>query len=378
MHAVEHPLYAYLRKFYAVDAVLPVARASLGLLASLRAWRALGHEPIVCLCANVCHDVVAAVLGAGFHPVFLDMDPATGLVPDSEWCRARAAGASVALVVHLYGNPADVMVVREQFPVGDALLIDDAAQALGASNKFGFAGAQGDVGLLSFGATKHISASGAALLFRSNEFAECVKLHLDTIPLISSEHAERIRSSFRQGLEVARQQLRETEGSDIRGFNGLLNGYASVLSESMREDSANMVWHNMLNYEHIRDERNDKAAAWGCALQGSGLIPVGMGEGAVPWRYVCRLPGLNWMDQHQLAETMRGRGVNVSHWYLPAHWMFGAPAGSLLGVEQLASEIFQFWVDAITPMERIQKDAVIVKSVLESFLDGPQFDACRE
>lgn len=362
----DQPLYGYLRRAYGAEVVLPAARASLGLMASLRAWLDLGHAPVVALSANVCHDVVAAILASGLRPVFLDQDPVTGLVPDGEWRRARAAGASVALVVHLYGNPSDVSAARAHFPADESLLIDDAAQALGAHNSAGLAGAQGDVGLLSFGATKHISAGGAVVLLRSGCMAALVQKHLDAIPVLPSGRVDAMHHSFRIGLEAARRRLRDSGGNDVAAFNGLLEGYVPLVSEPLDASCADAVWLAMASYDRMREARCAKAAAWADELSGSGMVPVGMlAGGAVPWRYACRLPGLDWASQHRIAESMRSRAMNVSHWYLPAHWMCGAPVASLAGVEQLAREMFQFWLDESISMENIRQGATIVKKVLE-------------
>jgi dTDP-4-amino-4,6-dideoxygalactose transaminase len=81
--------------------------------------------------------------------VFCDVAITDGLVSSSEWARARALGANVALVVHLYGNPARVDEVRSIFPSPECLVVDDAAQALGSFSVAGLAGALGDAGLLS-------------------------------------------------------------------------------------------------------------------------------------------------------------------------------------------------------------------------------------
>ncbi len=43
----------------------------------------------------------------------------------------------------------------------------------------------------------------------------------------------------------------------------------------------------------------------------------------------------------------------MSHWYLPGHFLMGAALGSLPGVERLAQEVFQFWVDDRTSLEEI-------------------------
>jgi dTDP-4-amino-4,6-dideoxygalactose transaminase len=319
---------------------------------------------MVALCANVCHDVVAAVLGARCVPVFLDIDPATGLVPDREWARARAAGATVALVVHLYGNPSDVAAVRRQFPAGACLLIDDAAQALGVRHGTVLAGAAGDVGLLSFGATKHIEVGGAALLLGSTEFAALVRQELADVPVLAESDAAALRMRFRQGLEVARAQLRQRHENAVHSFSGLLNGYPPVLGQEFPLGSADTVLKALHDYPAACTLRQEKARAWASGLAGTGLQPVGMGNASIPWRFTCRLPGLDWDLQHRLGEGMRKRGLNVSHWYLPAHWMCGQPVGSLPGVERLASEIFQFWVDADTSLEQIHQGCASVATVI--------------
>jgi hypothetical protein len=101
----------------------------------------------------------------------------------------------------------------------------------------------------------------------------------------------------------------------------------------------------LASYPAAIESRMAKASLWAKGLADTELEPVGMGRGCVPWRYVCRLPGLSWQTQHRLAETLRAIGMHVSNWYLPAHWFVGHSVGALPGVETLAREVFQFWVD---------------------------------
>ena len=365
MVAAEKSLNDFLCAEYGAVVAMRVPRASLGLLATLRAWVARGHEPKVALCANVCHDVVASVLGASCRPLFLDLDPATGQVTSTEWARARAAGASVALVVHLYGNPVDVASVREHFDADSCLLIDDAAQALGAVSGECRAGSQGDVGLLSFGPTKHIEAGGGVVLFKSIEFAASVQSQLSAILQSPDYESVEVLAQFRRGLDIARARLCIEGDAAVVAFNGLLNAYPSALWAVLPNDNNDILWREMQGYDRASRERCEKADAWAAGLAGTSLRPVGMGKGAVPWRYTCRLPSADWATQHRLAEAMRARGLHVSHWYLPAHWMLGAAVGSLPGVEQLAREVFQFWVDPKTSMKSILEGAAEVVSLLQ-------------
>lgn len=368
MHTIvsdDHPLYRRLAAEFCVASAKPAPRAAFALMAALRVWTAEGHAPVVALCADVCHEVVAAVLCSGCTPVFLDLDPATGVVSESEWLRGRAAGASVALVVHLYGNPVDLGVVRKHFPYGTCLLIDDAAQALGARNDKGLVGGQGDIGLLSFGATKHIEGGGAAILVQSPTFAEQIVSEFARFPVLASAEIANIRADFRRGLEHARAQLRAHGDQAAVAFQGLLENYAATLAQAFPEGSSDAVLAAFDNYNRARVLRIEKAAAWAENLADCGLLSVRVEEGAVPWRYTCRLPGSSWDSQHRVASAIRAQGIHVSHWYLPAHWMCGAPAGSLPGVEQLAREVFQFWVDDATSLDTVRRHSAIAAEIVK-------------
>ena len=65
---------------------------------------------------------------------------------------------------------------------------------------------------------------------------------------------------------------------------------------------------------------------------------------------------------------MRARGLDVSNWYLPAHWMLGAEVNSLPGVEQLSREIFQFWVDRKIGLRDIRDGSIKVLASLQEEL----------
>jgi hypothetical protein len=363
----DQQLYRRLENVFNVARAIPVARAALGLMAVLRCWVDAGNAGRVALSASVCHDVVAAVLGAGCEPFFCDIDPADGNVHEKEWTRARSAGASVALVVHLYGNPADISVARRHFPSSDCLVIEDAAQALGSSNAVGLVGGQGDVGLLSFRVTKHIEVGGAAILFRDALFADTVGRMLASIKLLPEAQRSAIYSRFRKRFEAARERLRSEGETATVAFHGLLDGYFPSLQAPFPGGAAHATCLALDTYPQAREQRMQKSAAWAAGLEGSGLVPVGMGPETVPWRYTCRLPGINWDWQHRLGQEMRSYGLNVSHWYLPGHWLCGHEPRTLPGTEYLSREVFQFWVDDHTSLEAIERGSATVSEIIKSY-----------
>ncbi len=353
-----------LERQFKVERVLCASRAALGLSVILECWRERRGVCRVALPAAICHEVVVAVLAARCEPIFCDIDPSDGLVCESEWSRARSLGADVAIVVHLYGNPASLGAVRKIFPAPNCLLIDDAAQALGSSYEACMAGGGGDVGLLSFGATKHISTGNAALLFRSAEMAEQVGARLSRkVPQPQSGRSALV-SAFRTRLGIARAHQRASDDNSASAFSGLLEGLEPVLAVPFSSEAESATLRALAGYEKAAQERVAKKELWSRGLAGTGLIPVGMGTGCVPWRYTCRLPQISWSKQHQFAEALRKAGVHVSNWYLPGHWFLGQSAGALPGVETLAREVYQFWLDEDTTPEAIESHSAMASRVM--------------
>jgi DegT/DnrJ/EryC1/StrS aminotransferase family len=353
-----------LERQFAVERAILAGRAALGLSTLLECRRERLGVCRVALPAAICHEVVLSVVAAGCEPIFCDVDPLDGLVKERQWTRARSLGADVAIVVHLYGNPASVGVLRKIYPAPDCLLIDDAAQALGSSYEACMAGSGGDVGLLSFGATKHIATGNAALLFRSVELAEEVGARLSAkMPQPQSVRGPLV-AAFRARLEIARTHLRDSGDRSAGAFSGLLDGLEPLLAAPFSPEAEAATIRALADYAEAARNRVAKKDLWSRGLAGTGLKPVGMRSHCVPWRYACRLPGLDWPEQHRIAETLRAAGMHVSNWYLPAHWFLGQPAGTLPGVETLAREVFQFWLDEDTTPEMIEHWSAIVRRVL--------------
>jgi len=106
----------------------------------------------------------------GAVPVFVDadisswnMDPALFVEALEDAARRNALPRAVVLV-HLYGQCADVQPIAEACAAHGVLLIEDAAEALGATYDGRAAGTFGDVGFYSFNGNKIITTSGGGML----------------------------------------------------------------------------------------------------------------------------------------------------------------------------------------------------------------------
>jgi pyridoxal phosphate-dependent aminotransferase EpsN len=113
-----------------------------------------------------------AYLGA--DPVFLDSDPATwnldpNILEHALRQRARRKKLPRALVVvHLYGQCADVEPILALCQNYGVPVLEDAAEALGATYRNRPAGTLGDVGVYSFNGNKIITTTGGGMLASRN------------------------------------------------------------------------------------------------------------------------------------------------------------------------------------------------------------------
>jgi len=103
-----------------------------------------------------------AVVRVGATPKFVDIDPLTfNLDPDA--VKAAITGRSRAIIpVHLYGQSADMDPIVELGQRHDLAVIEDAAQAIGATYRGRRAGSIGAMGCFSFFPSKNLGAFGDA------------------------------------------------------------------------------------------------------------------------------------------------------------------------------------------------------------------------
>lgn len=120
----------------------------------------------------LCSDVTFAatvnpIAYEGGVPVFVDTERATWNMDPVALEKAFELhpNAKVVMLAHLYGTPAKMDEIRALCDAHDAVLIEDAAEALGATYKGRPAGSLGNISVMSFNGNKIITgSSGGALL----------------------------------------------------------------------------------------------------------------------------------------------------------------------------------------------------------------------
>lgn len=124
---------------------------------------------VVLLPAYTSYSVAAAAVHAGLRVRLYDLDPAT-LAPRMEDVTAQLDGRVLAVVAcHLFGYPVPTGVLRALCHGAGAMLVDDAAQAMGARSADGLAGTTGDAGLFSLARGKNITAVDGGLVVTDDD-----------------------------------------------------------------------------------------------------------------------------------------------------------------------------------------------------------------
>ena len=250
-----------------------------------------------------------AVSLVGATPVFADVDPDTfNLDPDSV---AAAIGPKTAAImpVHLYGQPAAMTRINELAERHSLAVLEDAAQAHGATLNGSHVGALGDAACFSFYPTKNMHSLEGGMVVTADEQA-----------------ARRIRLLRNQGME-------QRYANEIVGYNVRLTDVAAAIG---RAQLRKLVGWN--------ENRQANAAKLDAGLSGSaiGLRTPHVADGAthVYHQYTVRVPGGN---RDALQAHLKDNNVGSAVYYpTPVHRLApfaSTPDDGLDVTNQLAGEV---------------------------------------
>jgi len=118
-----------------------------------------------------------AVILAGAKPVFADIDPATYTITAENIEKALTKKTKAIMPVDLYGLPADAKPIREIADKKGLKIIEDAAQAHGASYKGKPPGAFADAACWSFYGSKNMTTGeGGMITTNDDKIASTIRL----------------------------------------------------------------------------------------------------------------------------------------------------------------------------------------------------------
>ncbi len=239
---------------------------------------------------------VYPVVYLGARPTFVDsegmswnMDP--DLLTEVLEDRARAGRLPAAVVVvHLYGQAADMVRIQRACARFEVPLVEDAAEALGATHDLGAPGTLGRVGIFSFNGNKMITTSGGGML-------------------VSHDAAlvERARKLSAQ----AKEAVGHYEHMEV-GYNYRLSNLLAALGRAQLERLDDRVAKRRRNFDEYRR-----------ALDGMGGIQF---QKEAPWgrhsRWLTCLtlsPDRGHPSPEEICASLDGRGVEARRLWKPMH-----------------------------------------------------------
>lgn len=178
-------------------------------------------------CSDMTFDAtVNPIVYEGGIPVFIDIEYETWNMDPAALKKAFELYPDVKTVVlvHLYGTPGKIDEIREICSQHGAILIEDAAESLGASYKGVQTGNFGDYNIISFNGNKIITGSAGGMLLTND-----------------LEAANKVRKWSTQARENAPWYQHEELGYNYRMSNviaGVVRGQIPYLEEHIAEKKA--------------------------------------------------------------------------------------------------------------------------------------------
>lgn len=274
VEAFEREYADYCGSRYCVGLASGTAALSLALIA---AGIGSGDEVIV-----PAHTYIATALGvlhAGAKPVFCDVEDGSGLISLGSAESVISRRTTAILPVHLYGQMCDMDAVGAFARRHEIAVVEDAAQAHGATSNGLRAGATGLAACFSFYPSKNLGALGDGGAVCTND----------------GEIAERIRELRHLG------QRRKGEHV-VAGFNERLDGLQAALLRL-----------KLPHLDRWNATRRDHAGAYRAALAGRvGLLEERPGASCVYHLFPIRVE-----SRDDLARALEREGVQTGVHYTP-------------------------------------------------------------
>lgn len=119
---------------------------------------------------------VGAITRLGATPVFVDIDPVTYNIAAEQIASKISPRTKAIIPVHLYGQSADMRTILDVVRAHQLIVIEDAAQAIGAEYDGRRCGSYGEYGCFSFFPSKNLGAGGDAGMVVTSDAERAEKL----------------------------------------------------------------------------------------------------------------------------------------------------------------------------------------------------------
>jgi dTDP-4-amino-4,6-dideoxygalactose transaminase len=258
--------------------------------------------------ANTAVPTISAISFAGARPVLVDVDEETATIDPGNLEGAITPRTAAVVAVHLYGQCAAMGRLREICDRRGVPIVEDAAQAHGATEDRRRAGSLGKVGAFSFYPSKNLGAYGDGGMLTTNDPALAGRLR-------------GLRNYGQQGDEACREI----------GFNSRLDEIqAAILNAKL---------------PHLDDWNNKRRALTARYREKLAGLPVAWNEEALGRTHVRHLCVARVERRDSLRTFLAAHGIQTKvHYAIPIHLQeaytfLGHRQGDFPITERLASTV---------------------------------------
>ncbi|MBI4220306.1 MAG: DegT/DnrJ/EryC1/StrS family aminotransferase [Chloroflexi bacterium] len=266
----------------------------------------------------------------GYVPIFVDIDPRTACFDLEDASRKLTARTRALCVMHSWGLPCEMDRISEFAKEKGLILLEDAAQAHGASMQDKAMGAWGAMGIYSFQLSKVLPAvEGGMGMYQTREHYERASAfgHYEDPPKFPDDspyrqyHGTGFGQKYRMhpfAAAVVRQQLKGLEdrnrlvASNVRKLNDRLLQLPGVSEPRCRADQKRAYYHaNMFFLDEAR--AGVSRAALVKALRAEG-VKASVWDYPLQHKYKIYSEAKWWHHKPDIPEDLRGSAqVNRTH-----------------------------------------------------------------
>jgi len=336
---------------------------SSGTDAILVALMALGLGPgDEVLCPSFTFFATAGcVARAGAKPVFVDSCPVCFNLDLRDAARRITPRTKAILPVHLFGQAAEMDGVLDLARRHGLRVIEDAAQAMGATYRGKQAGTMGDFGTVSFFPTKNLGALGDAGALLTNdtalfERAKILRMH----GMEPKYYHPVVGGNFR--LDALQAAMLAVKLPHFNGYTAARRRNAALYTERLSE---------------LPGVEVARAGDCGCAtgeiveISARLILPVAYAHNGPIWnQYTLRVIGAGRRDALRAHMTARGVGSEI-YYPLPLHEQacfasLGYKPEDLPWAHRLAGEVISLPIYPEIPAEQIEQVCAVIAEFLRA------------
>jgi dTDP-4-amino-4,6-dideoxygalactose transaminase len=316
--------------------------------------------------AITCPSPASVPIYSGHQPLFCDISLRDfNLCPHALGRLLKDHSDIVAIMpVHLYGQAAPMHEIQAIADAYRLPVIEDAAQALGASLEGKPLGSWGDVSVISFGHTKTLDVGwGGAALTNDDDIATRLRLQAALLP----EKPPHINELFEQWRRVYYSLIPLTEmNPQLHAlFLPLPEIFEDMYLFGLDEDGAPSILQALQQLDDLVAARRHFARAYRAGLQHPALHHPVLDEEDAPWRYSFLVPA---HLQRPITDALRAAKIDASNWYPSLHRWYasGREQGDSLfpNACRLSAEVVNLWVTPTLPQGRVEQTCEVIHKIL--------------